>query len=409
MPKLRIIHTADWHLGHQLHGQSREYEHQHFLDWLLKTLKAEQADVLLVAGDIFDTSNPSATAQAQFYGFLSQARIQFPNLDIIFIGGNHDSAARLDAPHPILDAFNIHIVGGFPIKNNEPDYSRLFIPLHNEQDEIQGWCIAMPFLRPTDLPLQDDKAVDRLIAGVKQRYQEAIDYAQNYVKEDQFLLATGHCYMANSSISELSERRILGGNQHALPVDIFSDKLDYVALGHMHLAQQVAKQKHIRYSGSPIPLSLTEERYKHQILCIEIDNKQQLEIKSLHIPRTVEIIRLPKKALPLDKVLTLITELELEDLEEEQQPWLELNIKLDQPQPDLRQKLEKALQGKAVRLIKITTSYTGNKESLADEVKEELEDINPEDVFLRRWKQDHEGDIPDHYLNAFRELVDTAI
>lgn len=408
MHNLRIIHTADWHLGHQLHGQSREYEHQQFLSWLLKTLNVEQADVLIVAGDIFDTSNPSATAQAQFYGFLSQARIQCPELDIIFIGGNHDSAARLDAPHPILDAFNIHIVGGFPIKDNEPDYSRLFIPLHNKQGDIKGWCIAMPFLRPSDLPLQADKAIDRLIIGVKQRYQDAVDYAKNYVKEEQFLLATGHCYMANSRISELSERRILGGNQHALPAEIFSEKIDYVALGHMHLAQRVTKQDHICYSGSPIPLSLSEERYKHQALCIDVDDKKQLKVESLHIPRSVEIIRLPKKALPLDDVLVLIKELKRENLVENQQPWLELNIKLEQPQPDLRQKIEAALVGKAVRLIKITTSYTGSSKSLADEIKEELEDIKPEEVFLRRWRRDHEGELPEQYITAFHELVDAT-
>ena len=214
--------------------------------------------------------------------------------------------------------------------------------------------------------------------------------------------------MANSSISELSERRILGGNQHALPVDIFSERIDYVALGHMHLAQRVAKQEHIRYSGSPIPLSLSEECYKHQVLCVEIDDKQHVEIRILAIPRFVEIIRLPKKALPLDEVLQLLDDLELDDMADGQQAWLELKIKLEQPQPDLRQKIEKSLEGKAVRLIKITTQYTGNSESLADEVKEELEDINPEDVFLRRWKRDHEGEIPEQYLTAFRELADAA-
>jgi len=401
---LKIIHTADWHLGHQLHGQSREYEHHQFLDFLLKTLRKQQADVLLVAGDIFDTSNPSAAAQAQFYDFLSQARMQNPELDIIFIGGNHDSAARLDAPHPILDAFNIHIVGGFPQKDNQPDYSRLFIPLHDKQGDIKGWCIAMPFLRPADLPTQEDKETDRLIAGVKQRYQEAVDYATQYLQDGQCLIATGHCYMANSSISELSERRILGGNQHALPVDIFPDSLDYVALGHMHLAQRVAKQEHIRYSGSPIPLSLSEDRYHHQILSIEIDEQKQVNITPISIPRTVEIIRLPKKAEPLEEVLSQLADLKLEALPEEQQPWLELNIRLEQPQPDLRQKIEKALGDKPIRLIKITTSYTGKHESLADEVKEELEDLKPEDVFKRCWKRKHSEQIPDEYLQAFREL-----
>src|SRR4051812_29205135 len=119
---MRILHTSDWHLGQLLHEHARAWEHARFLTWLLETLAAERVDALLVAGDIFDTANPPAESQAAWYEFLARARARFPALDIVVIGGNHDSASRLDAPTPLLDAFRIHVVGGF-----EPD--RLLVPI----------------------------------------------------------------------------------------------------------------------------------------------------------------------------------------------------------------------------------------------------------------------------------------
>ncbi|NPC81309.1 exonuclease subunit SbcD, partial [Pyxidicoccus fallax] len=101
---MRLLHTSDWHLGHTLYDVSREAEHAAFLDWLLETLEAESVDALLVAGDIFDTANPSAEAQAAWYHFVARARRRLPRLDVVVIGGNHDSAARLDAPDPLFAA-----------------------------------------------------------------------------------------------------------------------------------------------------------------------------------------------------------------------------------------------------------------------------------------------------------------
>ncbi|MCA9687737.1 MAG: exonuclease subunit SbcD, partial [Myxococcales bacterium] len=101
---MRLLHTSDWHLGHTLRDQPRAMEHALFLGWLLERLLVERPDSLLVAGDIYDSANPPASAQAMFYRFLSAARRLRPDLDLVVIGGNHDSAARLDAPHPLLEA-----------------------------------------------------------------------------------------------------------------------------------------------------------------------------------------------------------------------------------------------------------------------------------------------------------------
>ncbi len=127
---MRLVHTSDWHLGHTLHEISRRTEHRAFFDWLLSRLEALAADALLVAGDIFDTSNPSAEAQSDFYEFLAAAHMRVPGLDIVLIGGNHDSASRLDAPEPLLHAFGVRVLGGLPRNDGGGvDYTKLVVPL----------------------------------------------------------------------------------------------------------------------------------------------------------------------------------------------------------------------------------------------------------------------------------------
>src|SRR5664280_2388513 len=141
---LRLFHTADWHLGHCLHGVSRQLEHQQFLNWLLQEMQNRQADALIVAGDIFDSANPSAAAQAQLYEFLVKARAQQPALNIVLIGGNHDSASRLDAPSSILNALGVTVVGGLVRDDGAINWERLIVSLTNTAGDIKAWCGAIP-------------------------------------------------------------------------------------------------------------------------------------------------------------------------------------------------------------------------------------------------------------------------
>ena len=168
---LRVFHTSDWHLGHSLHGLPRDYEHNSFLDWLLDTLENRQADALLIAGDLFDSANPSAAAQAMLYRFLVAAGQRLPGLQIVAIGGNHDSAARLEAPSPILDALNVHVVGSLRrCSDGSLDPQRLLVPLESKDGSTAAWCAAVPFLRPSDLRGDPQEDEDPLIAGVQNLY-----------------------------------------------------------------------------------------------------------------------------------------------------------------------------------------------------------------------------------------------
>ena len=408
---LRIFHTADWHLGHTLHNMPRDYEHQQFLDWLLKQFELQQADALIVAGDIFDSANPPASAQARLYRFLVKAKQCLPRLDIIVIGGNHDSASRLDAPQPMLDSLGIQVVGGLPRNDeNQIDWDRLCVPVKDRSGAVKAWCGAMPFLRLADLPEPsgDDNA-DPLIEGIRALYAELIEQLRQKADDGQKLILTGHCYMVGTRLSELSERKILGGNQHALPVDIFPADIDYVALGHLHLAQQVGDPK-IRYSGSPIPLSFDETDYRHQVLQIDLAEEAETIVTPIYIPRAVELVRVPTNGhAPLVDVLEVLSKHDFdESLAKEQQPFLECRVLLDKPEPGLRQQIEETVKDKAVRLLKISTHYAGNGKSLADmQPQERLEDLDVEQVFQRCYEQQHGDPAPMALTELFHQLVET--
>lgn len=405
----RLLHTSDWHLGHTLHDLPREVEHRAFLDWLLEQLQVEDVDALLVAGDIFDVANPSAAAQHQLYDFLATARRRFPNLGIVLVGGNHDSAARLDAPDPLLRALDVRVVGGLPRGNDRAlDPDRLLVPLRDRGGAVAAWVVAVPFLRPSDLDPVEREGADPLVEGVRAVYAQAFTLARACRQSGQALIATGHAYLTGTKLSELSERKILGGNQHALPVDIFPDDVSYVALGHLHLHQSVGRES-VRYCGSPIPLSMTEASYDHQALLVELDGDRFVGARSLLIPRAVELLRVPVTGPePLDAVLAQLTGLAPRGTTpDDRRPFLEVQALLEELDPQAKARIEAACEGKEARLVKVTFTRTGHGGGLADVVQEQtLGELKPEDVLQRLHARDFKTPPPADLLAAFHELLE---
>lgn len=407
---LRVLHTSDWHLGHTLHDMPRRYEHAQFLAWLLDRLSEEAVDALVIAGDVFDTANPSAEAQETLYRFLAAARRRMPELDIVVVGGNHDSAARLDAPDPLLRALGIRVIGGLPRDGKRVDVERVLIPLSNREGEVAAWIAAVPFLRAFDLPAVD--AGDPLVEGVRRVYAEILAAVRNKRAPGQAILATGHCYMTGTSLSALSERKILGGNQHALPVDIFSEDVAYVALGHLHLGQTVGGREGVRYSGSPIPLSLSEAGYKHHVVIADIEGEALHSVREVPIPRAVPILKIPADGpKPIDEVLSLLAALPPVDpaAPPETRPYLEVFVMMTKPEPSLRRRVEEAIAGRAARLARIGAHFEGTGLALADAFStKSLKDLGAEDVFIQRWRREYKGDPPPEMIEAFHELVERA-
>jgi exonuclease SbcD len=405
---MRLLHTSDWHLGQTLHNYDRTYEHECFLDWLLDTIVAEEADALLIAGDIFDNANPSSAAQRQLYRFLQRARARTPHLQIVVIAGNHDSPGRLEAPGPLLEAHGTIVIGNV-VRDREGaiDLERLVVPLRNKAGEIKAWCLGIPFLRPGDVPKAEVEG-DAYLNGIAELYRQAFELARDRRAEGQAILAMGHCHMVDGQSSNDSERRIVIGGTEALPASMFAPEIAYAALGHLHLAQRVGKKEHLRYCGSPLPMSFAEVAYQHQVLRIDLDGAVAKEVTPIHVPRAVELLRVPARPAPLPEVLAALEALELDhDLPPACHPYLEVRVLLDGPEPGLRAQVEAAIAGKPVRLAKIepTRRSVGPAEGADALTLDQLAELKPDDIFRRLWQQRFGEEAPDEQLSAFAELM----
>ena len=403
---MRLLHTADWHLGHTLHDHGRELEHRRFLEWLLRQLEEHAVDVLLVAGDVFDTANPPATAQAQLYEFIAAARQRCPQLQIVIVGGNHDSAARLDAPEPVLRALGVRVIGGVRrLADGTFDLEHVLVPLRDRTGTVAAWLAAIPFLRRSDLPPAASAELEgaTLTNGVRDVYELVFRAARARRTAGQALLAAGHLYVTGAQISELSERQLFRGHQDALPLDALPTDAAYVALGHLHRAQSVGRES-VRYSGSPIPLALQEREYVHQVVLVELEGEALLRARALPIPRAVEVLRIPTRgALSPTDALTAIAALEDGgDSSPHEHAFLEIVIEVAQPVPGLRRMLDDAVSGKAARLVRVAVTSLAPGERAPPH--ERLGDSSPEKVFELLYAERHAGGVPDDVLLTFREL-----
>jgi exonuclease SbcD len=273
---LNILHTSDWHLGRRLYGRMRYDEFEAFLAWLYDTIINRQVDVLIVAGDIFDTMTPSNKAQALYYEFLGKVSKTCCQ-HIVIVAGNHDSPSFLDAPSQVLKFLNVHVIG-----TACDDLSDEVLVLDNEDGLAHCIIAAVPYLRDRDVRNSGagESAQDKdsnVIAGIRAHYdgvaaiaktyqQQLIDNHQRHVP----IIATGHLFAAGSKTTEDDGvRDLYVGNLGQISASMFDDGFDYVALGHLHVPQRVGGCEHIRYSGAPIAMGFGEARQQKQVLLIQ--------------------------------------------------------------------------------------------------------------------------------------------
>ena len=405
---VRFLHTSDWHLGQFFHNHDREFEHAQFLTWLLEQIKQKQPNALLIAGDIFDVINPASSAQKQLYQFLADAHALAPHMQTLMIAGNHDSGYRLEQVEPLLAKFNAKAVGVIGRNDdNTLDLDRLLVPIVDGQQKIIAWCLTLPYLRSAEITGLNEQTTNSQNA-IAYLHQQLIAEAKARKQPDQALILMSHAHMQGGETSD-SERPIIIGHEEALSTALFDEVIDYVALGHLHKPQKVG-QEHIRYSGSPIPLSFSEINYKHQVLDVTLDptadGASRFQFESLIIPRTVGLVRL-RETLPnlIEKIKTLPSG-EIEHLNA--RDFLDIEYSSDAPPPvDLRQQVELALPPNRYRLLRLSRVYQKVKDDEAHVSKINLAPPTPESLFEKIWEK--MGYLPDATVQRdFQQLLAEA-
>lgn len=405
---MRIIHTGDWHIGQTLGGYPREQEHRAVLGELVRIVAERQPDALVVAGDVFDSQNPSGDSQALFYDALTRLHRAYPQMTIVITAGNHDAAGRLEAPGTLLRAIGVHVIGNVRRRDGRIDALRHLVPLKTANGETRAHVLAVSY--PTAACLPPLGRYDGDIArATRDLYAELMEGVLPHLAGLP-LIVTGHLHVAGGLESEGAERRILVGGQHAIAASDLPDKADYVALGHLHKPQGIGRET-IRYSGSLFPLSATEQSYAHGVTMVTLPDRAGEAVAIEHIPltRPVPFLRLPARGdVRLDDLGDHLKALDLDPkLPLERQPFLHIQIAREGHVAGFRAEASRIADAFAVRLVdvRLTPPVGSAREEEAPENLVRLADLSPEDLFHRAYARAHDGAAPERaHLDIFHRV-----
>ena len=282
---MKLLHTSDWHLGRMLYAKKeRIEEHQRFLQWLLDAIREHAIDVLLIAGDVFDSVSPGNSSLKMYYDFLLKVK-NCGCQHVIVVGGNHDSSGLLEAPKEILSVLNVKVVG----KASENLTDEVFVLFNGDERPLAIVC-AVPYLRESDISkyTEGETYTDRSlrIAGcIRKHYDSVTEIAKNLQNEyDYFvpIIATGHLSVAGGkTIADDGVRETYIGNIECVGSDIFPQGLDYVALGHYHIPSVISDS--VRYCGSPVPMGFGEANQQKKVMIVNFENGNKT-ISEIPIP-----------------------------------------------------------------------------------------------------------------------------
>ena len=383
---MRILHTADWHIGQRLHERQRIDEHKEFLNWLLNTIQEQKVDLLLVSGDIFDTALPSAEATNLYYSFLFRLFNETDAYTVI-IAGNHDSPRHLDAPKEFLKMGRIHVVG----LTHDPAECVVEIPPDNPQIAIA----AVPYLSENELPHvsfeSDIKKQERYRERLKSFYHDCVSNMPENIPK----ILMGHLFVQGGSVGD-SERNIQIGGATAIEANDFPDNVDYVALGHLHRPQSIkGKEYPIQYAGSPIPLRFNEASYEKKAFLLEFSEDNNLiRNDEINIPIFKELITLEGDE---NHILSQAM------LGNWDGKYIQVKLKLDSVRTGVADEIRKVFsdRGGDVLTVELQMQNEGERPNI------DVEDMKQPEELFDQFYQTEFGQPPDNMLKqTFSELME---
>lgn len=382
-------------------GKSREKEHRAFLTWLLDTIVTQQADTLLVVGDIFDTGTPPSYARTLYHNFIVEMR-QRSTCQLIIIGGNHDSVATLHETRQLLNSLNTTVIGGIT-----DTLSDQLIPLVEKNGETGALLCAVPYLRPRDiLRSYAGESLEQkhtaLLQAMETHYAELFKRAQQHT-ENLPIIVTGHLTTVGSILSE-TVRELYIGSLDAFPATSFP-AADYIALGHLHRPQTVAGTDHIRYSGAPLPLSFGEASQQKQLLQVDFDSDNKPNITLIEIPCFQQLLTLSGSLQQIEE--QLLQQMETTNFNNScsGKLWLEVEVSSDGYLNDLQPRIQQMIEPWPIELLRIRRQKTAP--ILTETLQHlSLHELSVDDVFQRRLDQEELSDDRRQQLNqAFSSVV----
>ncbi len=382
---MRFIHTSDWHLGQFFYTKSRAPEHQAFLDWLIDTAEAQQADAIIVAGDIFDSGAPPSYARELYNRFV--VKLQHTGCQLVVLGGNHDSVATLNESRELLACLNTRVIAA---ASEQPEVDQVLL-LNDRQGNPAALLCAIPFLRPRDIMRSQAGQSGRekqqsLLEAISAHYQRCYQHAvqqRDALALPLPIIATGHLTTVGVTKSD-AVRDIYIGTLDAFPAQAFPPA-DYIALGHIHRAQRIANSEHIRYCGSPIPLSFDELGKEKSVFLVEFNGSELARVEPLVIPQTQ----------PMSMIKGSLAEIEEQLQQFADAPatvWLDIEIVTQDYLNDIQRRIQELTATLPVEVVLLRRSREQREKTIARQQNETLSELSVEEVFSRRLAQEEQQD-----------------
>ena len=399
---MKILHTSDWHLGQKFIYYDRLEEHRLALDWLLELIVKENVEVLLVAGDIFDIGNPPNYARSLYYNFLRKL-LATPCRQVVITAGNHDSPSMLEAPKELLKEFAIHIVG-----NATGNIQDEIIELKNDQQQLMAVVAAVPFLRDKDIRASVSgegglERIERIKEGIYNHYQEAGEAVLAYQDANVPIIAMGHLYAMGAEASDKQDNIYIGDKQN-IKAEQFPAVFDYIALGHIHRAQDVGGMGKVRYSGSIIPLSFSETKDEKGVNILTFEARDLVQNQFYPSPVFRRLKTITGSLEYIQERLEALNSKYADGLKS----WVEVIVDMDKNIPNLDGLLRDFTKDMHIELLKIRVNHL-HRSLAVQTTMDNLEELTPLEVFRKKCAS--AGNLPDEMEElelTFRELIETT-
>lgn len=413
---MRILHTADWHIGQTLRGHARDGEHRAVLADVVRIAGEREADALVVAGDVFDHQNPSGDALRIFYDAivaLSRAR---PAMSIVVVAGNHDAPGRLEAPQPLLEAMGVTVVGSVRRRDGRIEPGRHLVGLRDARGRLAAEVLAVSHPTAACLPglastvsSNDADGVSPVVAATRALYAGLVEVT-GAGRAGVPLIVTGHLTVAGGlETPDGAERRILVGGQHAVPADVFPREAAYVGLGHLHRAQSVGRPT-VRYSGSLLPLSAGEIGYRHGVTLVTLGAGAPA-IEHIEVARPVPFLRLPAAGeCRLDELDDRLSALDLDPaLPPEARPFIQIWLAPHGLAAEHQGEAEAIAEAHPVRVVAVRVARPADAAGpRVHALPTRLADLAPEAVFAQAFERQHGRGPGAEHIAAFHHAAAAA-
>jgi exonuclease SbcD len=364
---MKIIHTSDWHLGISLHNASLIEEQKSYIDFLINAVKEQNIDAVMIAGDIFDHSVSSAEAISLYNEAVTKLCNEI-GVPVIISAGNHDGAARLASCNELLKKAGLYIFGKLSkeISIVELNNVNIYILPYFNTDEVKS-------LFPEEKIISYSDAMNCLVKNIKLNF--------NPGKKN---ILMSHCFVSGSVLSE-SDRSAMVGGTSVVPSEVF-EGFDYVALGHLHKAQN--RGNNIRYSGSPLKYSFSEAEHKKSITILSINDEIAIEELEVTPLRETRVIRGT-----YDELLSIA----------ENDNCNDDYIKIEMTDRYAGMEAVELFRNYYPNLLNISGKTTETEES--ELTVEELYNLSPDDILEKFYKDITGMELTDDQINLFREAM----